>query len=159
MVRRVAPSRATWLCLAALVPAVVVGAIDARALAMALVGAHPRWPDHNLNLSEAAAVRDNAEVVRQLEQGSDPDLRRPVRPGLVGNDREVAATPLEAAVSIRRTELISLLFQGGARLAPADWRRLTCAARALKYGDVVTTLEMVQPDGVEATCAGDESLW
>lgn len=151
--------RLIWLIFAAAAPAVAVAGLDAAFLAMAMFGNHPRWPDHHLNLAEAAAVRDHAEVIHLIERGEDPNARRPVRPGLVGNEVEVAATPLEAAISIRRPELIGLLFERGARPSPADWLRLRCSAQALEYGDIVAMLDARRPDGVEIRCTGNESLW
>ena len=152
MVRRVA------LLLAA-APAVVVAVLDGTSLTVAAVHEHPWWRDYQLNLSEAAAVRDDAEMVRLIERGDDPNLRRRVRPGLVGNEADVEATPLEAAISIRRPELIGLLFQHGARVGPAEWRRLYCSAVARDYTDVVAVLEQYRQNGVEPRCSGSETLW
>ena len=145
--------------LVAVGPAVIVAGLDAAGLMMAAVGDHPRWPNTHLNLSEAAAVRDQAEVVRLIEGGDTPNARRPVRPGLLGNDVQIQATPLEAAMSERRTEIMGLLFERGASLTPADWLRLRCAAQAREYGDVVATLDARRPDQVAIACSGDESFW
>lgn len=148
------------LCLfAAAAPAVVIACLDAAAMAGAVVGNHPWWPDYHLNLSEAAAVRDHAEVVRLIEGGEDPNVRRPVRPGLMGNESDVDATPLEAAISIRRLELIRLLFDIGSRPSPEQWRRLRCAAETLDYGDVVGVLDAHRPEVVDLKCSGTETLW
>ena len=162
MVRRVIAVRLTrlsWLLVAAAAPAVVLASLEAAMLMIATVRDHPRWPNTELNLSEAAAVRDHAEVVRLIESGENPNTRRPVRPGLVQNDVEVEATPLEAAIAIRRPELVSLLFDRGARLSPADWLRLWCSAQAQEYAGVAAVLDTRRPDGVEIRCSGDESLW
>lgn len=159
MVRGIGRSRVIWPLAAAAGPAIVIAAVEAVVLVIALFGNHPRWPDMQLNLSEASAVRDHAEVVRLLRAGESPDARRPVRPGLVGNDAVVEATPLEAAVSIRRTEVVNLLFEYGLRPSSAEWRRIRCAAQALDYGDVVDTLDARRPTGSTSTCSGDERLW
>lgn len=162
MVRRIVSGRFTrlrWLFVATAGPAVVLASLEAVILMIAAVSDHPRWPRTSLNLSEAAAVRDHAEVARLLETGESPNARRPVRPGLVGNDVEVEATPLEAAVSIRRPELMDLLFERGARPSTADWLHLRCSAEALGYADVVANLDMRRPDEVEIRCSGDERLW
>lgn len=151
--------RLRWFLVAAAVPALVLVSLEAAILMIATVRDHPRWPNTDLNLSEAAAVRDHAEVVRLIEGGEDPNTRRPVRTGLVQNDLEIEATPLETAISIRRPELVSLLFDSGARPSPADWLRLWCSAKALEYADVVAVLDTRRPDGVEMRCSGDESLW
>ena len=152
-------ARLRWLLAAVAAPAVVLASLEATNLMIATVRDHPRWPNTDLNLSEAAAVRDHAEVVRLIENGENPNTRRPVRPGLVQNDLEVEATPLEAAISIRRPELMGLLFERGAHPSPADWLRLRCSAQALEYADIVAVLDTRRPDGVEISCSGDESLW
>jgi hypothetical protein len=159
VVRGIGRSRLISVFAAAAGPAVVVATVEAAVLVVALFGDHPRWPDMQLNLSEAAAVRDHAEVVRLLRAGENPHARRPVRPGLVGNDSVVDTTPLEAAVSIRRSELVNLLFEHGVRPSSADWTRIRCAAQALDYRDVVATLDARRPAGSESTCSGDERLW
>jgi hypothetical protein len=141
-------------------PAAIVVLLEAAVLLGAAVGHHPWWPDLDLNLSEAAAVRDHAEVARLLERGEDPNARRPVRAGLLGNDDVVEATPLEAAVSIRRAELMDVLFTAGAALAPGDWGRLRCWAEAHEYDDVVARLDMHRPASAGAVeCHGEENLW
>ena len=152
-------TRLKWFLIAAAVPAVVLASLEAAVLVIAMVRDHPRWPITHLNLSEAAAVRDHAEVVWLIEGGENPNTRRPVRPGLVQNNTEVEATPLEAAISIRRPQLVDLLFDLGAGPSPADWLRLRCSAQALEYADVVAVLDTRRPDGVEIRCSGDESLW
>jgi hypothetical protein len=153
MVRRVV------LLLAITAPVLVLATVDAASLLIATVTDHPRWRDPHLNLSEAAAVRDHAEVVRLIERGENPNGRQNIRPGLVGNDTDVTATPLEAAVSIRRPELMDLLFARGAMPSAADWTRLRCAAQARGYGDIVENLDRHAPAGAEPKCAGDEAFW
>lgn len=151
--------RLLWLMGAAAAPGVLVVIIDAALLLFAVVDHHPRWPDHRLNLTEAAAVRDNAEVVRLLGRGEDPNVRRPVRPGLLGNDGPVEVTPLEAAVSIRRPDLVDLLFEHGARPSPEQWVRLRCAAQDRGFDDIVAMLEARWPGGLAVTCSGGEHFW
>ena len=138
----------------------IVAVIEAGSLVLALGGNHPSWPDYQLNLSEAVAVRDTAETTRQLEAGEDPSARRRVRPGLMGNDVEVAASPLEAAVSIGRTELMGLLFERGARLSQPEWERLRCAARALEDDAVLAALDARRPvAGDIVVCSGNQQWW
>lgn len=128
-------------------------------LAVTLVGEHPRWAAPVVNLTEAAAVRDTAEISRLLEQGDDPNQRRPVRPGLIGNDVERQATPLEAGISIGRPDVLRLLLEHGASPSPSEWRRLRCAAQALQHADVVAALDAHRPVAPGMTCRGDELLW
>lgn len=152
MVRRIALAAAAG-------PAAVIVGFDIIVLLLGAFGHHPWWPDRHLNLSEATAVRDQAEVARFLESGESPDARRLVRPGLVGNDTDVRATPLEAAISVRRPELIDMLFERGARPLPAEWHRLRCAAQRLEYTDVIAALDRYRPSAIEVRCSGDETLW
>ena len=151
--------RLRLLILAACGPAILLAAVETVMLAAALVGEDPRWAVRPLNVSEAAAARDAVEMVRLLEQGEDPDTRRPVRPRLLNNEEERLATPLEAAVHERRPELVLLLFEHGANPAPAEWLRLWCAAGALDYSEIVAALDRRAPPGVEVRCSGTETIW
>jgi len=52
-------------------------------LSMAAGGRDPLWTQEPLNLSEAAGVRDEGEVARLIENGSDAAGLYLVRPGIV----------------------------------------------------------------------------
>jgi hypothetical protein len=148
-----------WVGVAVGLPALALLCVEVAFLAAALVvGPGVRWPAYELNLAEAVAVRDTAEVVRQLEAGADPNLRQPVRPGLLGS-AAVEALPLEAAVSIRRPELVAVLRQRGAEAGPDTWRRLTCFAQREGFGEIVAALSPYRPGDAEPACAGDAALW
>lgn len=139
-------------------PALLLAALEAAFLVGGLADAQIRWPVYTLNLAEATAVRDTAEVARQLEDGADPNRRVTVRAGLLARG-PVASTPLEAAVFIRRTELIRLLHQHGARLDPDAWNHATCYASRLELGEIVAALAPFAPPAAPLTCAGNEELW
>lgn len=148
------------IVLAAAAPALILALIESGVLARAALAEHPRWPEMHLNLSEATAVRDTAEVMRLLERGDDPNRRYTVRPGLVDNDREVHATALEAAMSNRRSELVELLLAHGVTLSEADWTRLRCAAKRLGDDDVEAALAAAAGSAAPMpSCTGDEKLW
>jgi hypothetical protein len=136
-------------------PACVLAAGLALALMFGVVGRHPMWPDGNFNLSEAAAVRDEAEVVRLIEYGENPNSRRDVRPGLLF-DSTVRLTPLEAAVASQRAEMVGLLLSNGAVLDPALWNQLTCLDND---GEVSVVLERYRPAGVTLRCEGVSPPW
>lgn len=141
------------------VPAILL--ILAEAVVMvgaAFTGTNLRVPNVVLNLSEAVAVRDGAEMMRLLERGDDPNTRRLVREGLL-EGRAVEATPLEAAISIRRSELIGLLYANGAAPDAASWQRLVCYAEQQNFDDVAEVLMAHRPSGVETMCTGNETLW
>ena len=131
-------------------PALMITAARGLALILAAFGHHPMWPEWRLNLSEAAAVRDDAEVVQWIEQGQDPNIKLVVRSGLLF-DHPVSLTPLEAAAEAGNANTINVLFRVGAVLGPEDWRRLRCGAGR---SEVVETLEAHRPPGAELTCTG-----
>ena len=103
-------------------------------------GANPFWPVPDLNVAEAAAVRDHAEVVRLIEAGQDPNRTWRVAPDLIDGS-EHALTALEAAVEIRRLELVQLLLRHGARVTPAIRGPLVERARQLGAADIAEFFE------------------
>ena len=136
------PSRAegaTVLMAVAAAPPLAALAFSAVIAGGWLIGAHPFWARPELTLSEAAATRDAGEVLRLIEQqGHDPSASYPVREGVLGDATSVS--PVEAAVIVKRAEMVRLLFRHGASLTPEERRRLACAARDSGAGDVVATL-------------------
>ena len=96
-------------------------------LALAPFDRHPLWPRQQLNLSEAAAVRDVAEIVRLIESSEDPDAARDVRSGLL-TEHAVRLTPLEAAVAAGDPEIARVLLVNGASMDAQVWNRLRCSA-------------------------------
>ena len=142
-----------YAAVATAAPALMIAGARGLALILAAFGHHPMWPEWDLNLSEAAAVRDDAEVVRWIEQGQDSGNKLVVRSGLLF-DYPVSLTPLEAAAAAGNANTINLLFRAGAVLEPEDWSRLRCEA---ERSDVVETLEAHRPSGAELRCTGTES--
>jgi AcrR family transcriptional regulator len=142
----------TVLFLAVAGPAILYVVVEAMFLLMAAFGGeHPRWPAEKLNLAEAVAVRNTGEVMRLVEEGEDPNRHYPIRQGLLDGDPS-EATPLEAATSERRPELIEILIARGARLAPADWVRLRCFALGRERNDVAAALDAVKPAEIVPQC-------
>jgi hypothetical protein len=115
------------------VPGCLAVAVLTAGLLAAVFDQHPMWPRQQLNLSEAAAVRDLGEIVRLIELSEDPDAPRDVRPGFLA-DQAVRATPLEAAIAVRDTEVVRVLLVNGAALDAQVWSHLRCAAE----GDEMT---------------------
>lgn len=115
-------------------------------------GRGPFWQTGVLTLSEAVALRDAGEVARQIEAGVDPNAIYAVRPGVLGTAR---ATPLEAAVWSRRSDMVRLLVRQGSRIDTANWRRLWCAAVETGANDVVEEVRRYRPGAVDDVCDGD----
>ena len=104
-----------------------------------MVGATPFWPVTNLTLSEAVVTRDAGEVVRLIERERvDPNRSWPVRADLLETS---PITPVEAAVAMRRGEMVILLLRHGAVLPEGPERdALICQAVRAGEDDVVGLL-------------------
>ena len=146
------------LTLAAAVPTFLLAAVEMNMLIIATFSDHPLWRSETLNLSEAAALRDTAEVARLVERGEDPNIRRTVRAGFL-DDKANEVTPLEAATFNRRPEVVHLLMTNGAKLDDSAWRRLRCFAQRNGGDDVAAELDTWRPAGVLPQCSGDERAW
>jgi hypothetical protein len=127
----------------AAIPALVAVGFSAAVFVAAVFGSTPAfWQGGPLTLAEAAALRDQGEVAKLIEGGADPNREYDLRPGVLAVDR---ATPLEAAVSARRAEIVSLLMHEGARLDERGWRRLHCLAVETGAIDVVRAIDVQKP--------------
>ena len=113
------------------------------------------WPHDEINLAEAAGVSEEAEVVRLIEQGQDPNARYPVRAGLLF-ERAVTVTPLEAAVLNDDPAIAAQLFARGLAVEPPAWVALRCFAADLR---VVPVLDAHRPAGARLECAGVKTPW
>ena len=133
---------ASWLPAVALaVPAAVcVFAAAAVVVAGVTSGYRPMASPTDLTLSEAAALRDQAEVLRQIRRGADPNAPARVRPGFIRGSEDVI-TPLQAAVAQRRLETVRLLVEQGAIIDARNLPELWCFARRLEAADILTFLE------------------
>jgi len=104
-------------------------------------GASPFWRDPALTMSEAAALSNAGEIVRLITvERQDPNRAWPVREGILGAAQTL--TPLEAAIAIRRAELIPVLLQYGATVPDAGPARATliCRAATIAEPEVIDTL-------------------
>lgn len=102
------------LLLVAAAPAALLALVRAVFLVLALWDLHPFWLWEPLNLAEAAALRDRGEVARLLSEGQDPNATYRVRRGVVER-YAVQVTPMAAALSARRDEIVQLLLEAGAQ--------------------------------------------
>jgi len=94
-------------------------------------GANPFWTPSELTMSEAAAMRDPATVLVQIEQGQDPYKPYPVRAGLI-DSQTLELTPVEAAVREDRLEVAAVILgHGGASTERiCHWLKLAAAEQA-----------------------------
>jgi len=144
-----------WASIALAAPGCLLAAASVVALTLAAFDRHPMWPHQASNLAEAAAVRDEAEVVRLIEQGEDPNARYAVQPGLLF-DAPTRLTPLEAAVANDDSQMVRRLLAEGAAMDAALWTYLRCIASG---DDVPSTLDQYRPAGALPRCDGVSPPW
>jgi hypothetical protein len=123
-----------------------------------LFGVDPLWRVEPLTLAEAAALRDNGEVVRLIDAGEDPNRAGTVRAEFLRND-PLTITPLEAAVGSDRVDIMEVLLEHGARLDPATWTRLMCFATAIEADESQSFLEPLRPDEASLACDHVQTPW
>jgi hypothetical protein len=134
-------------------PAVVVALVGAWGVVANPAGGWV-WPPDDVNVSEAVATRNYAELVRLLENGADPTRPYPVQASLL-TSRPVVATPVEAAVMARNAGMLGLLIDKGAVITPAMAGRLKCLNADYPDQDVRAMLDRVAP-GTEPDCPVDD---
>ena len=127
-------------------------------LAGLMFGVDPLWRVEPLTLAEAAALRDNGEVVRLIEAGEDPNAPGTVRAEFLRNDA-LTITPLEAAVGSDRVDIMEVLLEHGARLDPATWNGLMCFATAIEADESRALLEQRRPEGAPLACDHVQTPW
>ena len=121
-------------------------------------GVDPLWYVEPVTLPEAAALRDDGEVMRLIGLGADPNEAGTVRAGFAHNEAQML-TPLEAAVGIRRADMVEVLFENGAQMDAATWTQLLCFADVVGAGDVRALLEQRRPQDASASCEGVKTPW
>jgi len=142
----------------AALPGIVLTAWSALLMLGAVIGSHPLWRVEPLNLSEAAAMRDEATVVQLIASGDDPYARRQVRADLLFNDR-VELTPIEAAIAGGRTEIVEIILFSSPRPAPAEWTRLRCLSDLEGAKNINDVLDRYRPESATLACDGVTRPW
>ncbi len=137
------------------IPGCLLAVASLVALMLAAFGEYPMWPHEDVNLAEAAGVREEAEVARLIERGQDPNASYPVRPGLLF-ERPAKLTPLEAAVINDDPAIVALLFANGAAVDGPSWLALRCFAGNSRVSPV---LDVHRPAAVSLECAGRKTPW
>jgi len=117
-------------------------------LALTPFDRHPMWMRPELNLSEAAAVRDLGEIVRLIGASENPDAPRDIRPGFLAATA-VRATPLEAAVASKDVESVRILLMNGATMTAGVWHHLRCNAEGDEMHEF---LDRLRPAGSALDC-------
>jgi hypothetical protein len=144
-----------WAAVILAAPGCFLAAVSAGVLILAAFDLHPLWPHRPINLAEAAGVRDEAEVVRLIQQGHDPNVRYVVRTGSIV-DFPLRLTPLEAAVAADDAPMVDRLLANGAQMDSALWTYLRCIAGG---DEVPSTLDRYRPVGALLRCEGVTPPW
>jgi len=138
-------------------PGVLLALVSAAALVGSLFDAHPLWPQPEppLNLSEHAVVRGQADVVRMIRLGENPNAPRDIRKGLLTTDA-VRLTPLEAAVAANDASMVRALLANGAFVDAGTWNVLHCVTRSDEIREILSARKPVDS---AAQCQGVERPW
>jgi hypothetical protein len=122
------------------------------------LGYTPFLTPADLTLSEAAAVRDHLEILRQIEAGADPDQPQHVRSNLVRPGAYVM-TPLEAAVASGMLDTVQFLQHHGARMDATTLPTLICFANHQGAADIAAYLATQAPAGFAPRCETVRLPW
>jgi hypothetical protein len=107
------------------------------------------WPPDEVTLSEAVATRNNAEAVRLIANGANPNQPGYVRDGLLTNGYAVTVKPIEAAVGAQRADSVQMLLNNGASVDQEELTVLRCLEQ-VRHDSGVSELLAAQ-----STSAGD----
>ena len=148
------PGRGAALCAA--VPGTLVAVVFGVSGAAALVTGRPLvWAPEDITLSEAVALRDRGEVVRQIMAGRDPNQRYETH-DVFREGEHVALTPLEAAVIMHERYMVELVLAYGASLNDRNSAVLQCLAANVQDESIRRYLAALSK---EADCARVELPW
>ena len=130
------------------VPAVALALIGAWAIVANTAGGWV-WPPDDVNVSEAVATGNYAELARLVENGADPTRSMTVRAPFLSS-QTVTVTPLEAAVLGRNATMMELLLARGVVVAPSMAGALKCLNAAHPDPDVKSLLDKLVPGDLPA---------
>jgi hypothetical protein len=125
-------------------PGVILAVVSLAMLTMAGAGAHPMWRTQQLNMSEAAALRDAATVLQLLRAGESPREPRDIRPGFFFEQGE-RLTPLEAAIAAERPEIVDVLLGAGEAGTSPEWMHARCLAERVRAAEIERLLDAHRP--------------
>ena len=117
-------------------PGVMVALVIVVSLGLEAAGVFPFEPAGQMTLPEAAALESEADIVRLLRAGADPNAPARVRRTRI---RAVGAalTPLEAAMTARHVSVMTLLVDNGAVLDARTLPGLWCLAASQQNHDAL----------------------
>jgi hypothetical protein len=147
-----APILTRFCCALVAVPCAALALVSAWWFAGAVVGGGGLWPPDQVTLIEAVATRNNAEALRLLSKGADPNQPGRVRQGLVTGGYDVTMKPVEAAVAAQRADTLRMLLASGALVDDTQLLVLRCLERARRDSGVREILD-ARAAG-EPECAG-----
>ena len=110
------------------------------------------WPSDDVTLAEAVATRNNAEALRLIQQGADPNRPARVRDGLLTNGYAIDVLPVEAAVAAQRADTLRMLLANGAIVDDRELRVLHCLEQSRHDSGVREILDAGAAD--EPDCTG-----
>ena len=125
----------------------------------ATTGYRPFAAPGDLTLPEAAGLRDLLAIEGQIRGGADANARAHVRRDII-RSTPLELTPLEAAVGIRRLDVVQLLVRHGARIDAGNGPVLRCFAERERAEDIVEYLRArLAADAPPVECAGVALPW
>ena len=133
--------RAGVVAFLAALPCIALAALSAWWSAGGLVGGG-LWPPDKVTLAEAIATRNNAEALRLIAMGADPNQPSRVRDGLLAEGYDVVVTPVEAAVGAQRADSLRMLLAHGAVVDERELRVLRCYEHTRRDSGVREILDM-----------------
>ena len=141
--------------LAVALPGAVLALGTAVMMLEAVNGSPPWWRVDPVNMSEAAALRDQATVVRLMANGEDPYVRREIRADLLFDNR-VDLTALEAGIAAHRSEIVDIILFF-ARTPPdgTAWAYLRCLAQLEGDEDVTEVVDRYRPQSATTPACDD----
>jgi hypothetical protein len=142
-----------YAAVAVAAPACLLAVGSTVALTRGLLDRNPTWSPPPFTLSEAAGLDDEAEVVRLIERGGDPNAAHEVRIAVI-SPTPTRLTPLEAAVISKNPSMIATLLTRGAIVDADGWNRLRCRT---DEDDVIAMLDSHRPAGATTHCGGNRS--
>ncbi len=115
-------------------PGVMVALVIVVSLGLQAAGVFPFEPAGQMTLPEAAALESEADIVRLLRAGANPNAPARVRRTRI-RAVQAALTPLEAAMSSRHVSVMTLLVDNGAVLDARNLPGLWCLAASQQNQD------------------------